>query len=240
MRSALNSVFNWAISKGKVPLNPVKNIRIKFNSEEKRPEILTLSEIHTLLSQARALNDPWYYVWALALLTGMRNGELHALKWSKVDFENGLIYIEENYNTKERKTKPTKGGYWRQIGIEAPLMKLLKELKLQTGNTSFVLPRFKDWDKGYQAKILRRFCKQIGIPPVKFHTLRACFATHLLNSGTNQAQVQKICGWKDSETMDRYVRLSGIDIKGATRNLPILPPDQVMGKVVDFLPRKGR
>ncbi|NUM89022.1 MAG: hypothetical protein HUU37_07445 [Bdellovibrionales bacterium] len=46
--------------------------------------------------------------------------------------------------------------------------------------------------------------------------------------------VMKICGWNDLKTMQRYVRLAGIEIEGATDSLKILPPDQVMGRVVEL------
>ena len=56
--------------------------------EDAVPEILTLAEIRTLLSSARTLESKWYYHWALELLTGMRSGELYALLWTDIDWEN--------------------------------------------------------------------------------------------------------------------------------------------------------
>jgi len=42
------------------------------------------------------------------------------------------------------------------------------------------------------------------------------FAIQLLGSGVSSVRVQKICGWKDLKTMERYVRLAGVDERGAT------------------------
>jgi len=55
------------------------------------------------------------------------------------------------------------------------------------------------------------------------------------------ARVMKICGWKDLKTMERYVRLAGIDENGATECLQVLSSDaEVMDKVVHlFDPRAG-
>ena len=47
--------------------------------EEKAPDIFTLEEIRKFLTAAKALKHHWYPIWAFAILTGMRSGELHAL-----------------------------------------------------------------------------------------------------------------------------------------------------------------
>ncbi len=76
---------------------------------------------------------------------------------------------------------------------------------------------------GMQAQELRKFCLLTGLTSIKFHMLRACFATQLIHQGTPAIQVQKICGWKDLKTMQRYIRLAGVEIEGATEGLSFLP-----------------
>ncbi len=77
------------------------------------------------------------------------------------------------------------------------------------------------------------YSAEIALPSVKFHTLRACFATQLLADGVETAKVMKIGGWKDLKTMQIYMRLAGVDAKGATKGLRFLPSDEaVMGRVV--------
>jgi len=87
------------------------------------------------------------------------------------------------------------------------------------------LPRFKSWRTGHQASELKTFCKGFGLPEIKFHTLRACFATHLLNQNVTAAKVMKICGWKELKTMERYIRLAGIEVRGVTDTLNFIAPD---------------
>jgi len=67
---------------------------------------------------------------------------------------------------------------------------------------------------------------------VKFHALRACFATHLLRGGAKTPEIMKICGWTDLKTMDHYVRLAGVEIKDTTKKLPITLPKRSEEKVV--------
>ena len=100
---------------------------------------------------------------------------------------------------------------------------MLQDQRLETGSSKYVLPRSWEWDKGLQARVLRRFCYLHGLPSVKFHTLRACFATQMLRSGVEAAKVMKICGWKELKTMQLYIRLAGIEIQGITENLKLFP-----------------
>lgn len=75
----------------------------------------------------------------------------------------------------------------------------------------------------------------MGSPQLKFHTLRACFATQLLADGVEMTKVMKIGGWKDIKTMQIYLRLAGIDEQGATDGLRFLPSDEaIMGHVVEL------
>ena len=224
LKNTINMIYNWAIEERLirgVHHSPVFGIKISIK-QDRRPEILKMDEIKNLLYQAKAQGHGWYFVWALALLTGMRNGELYSLKWSDVDFDNGTIKVERSYNFKVDTFKDTKAGYWRTVPISSELKSLLLEIRAKS-KTEFVLPRMSLWEDGKQAKILKEFCKSIGLPEIKFHTLRACFATQLIGSGIEPVKVMKICGWKDLKTLAVYLRLAGVDEKGVTEGLNLLP-----------------
>lgn len=224
LKNTINMIYLWAIeeriTRG-VHNSPVYGLKIQLK-EEKRPEILKAEEIRSLLYESKSSCHEWYPIWAMALLTGMRNGELYALKWEDVDLENQIITVQRSFNKRENTFKSTKAGYWRTVPISGELKILILELK-QNSKTEFVLPRLVLWRKGYQAKILKAFCKSIGLPEIKFHTLRACFATQLIGTGVEPIKVMKICGWRDLKTMSYYLRLSGIDEKGVTEGLNFLP-----------------
>lgn len=135
--------------------------------QRKKPEILTLAEIRKLLSEAKALNHAWYPVWALAILTGMRSGELYALTWQDVDWENHSINVNKSYNGRLKAIKSTKAGYWRTVPISPELKVLLQEIKATANARETVLPRFWKWTKSQQARELRQFCIGIGIPELQ-------------------------------------------------------------------------
>ena len=227
----IDTVFLWGIEREfirGVRQSPVAGMDLGVVRKEKVPEILTLDEIKTLLWSAQQLDCPWLPIWSVALLTGMRNGELHALLWSDVDFERRLITVSKSYNTRLRRVMvdQTKGGKWRKVPISPDLYDILLEMRKDAGDRPEVLPRFWQWDKGEQARILRGFCKSVGIRSVRFHTLRACFATQLLSLGVSSARVMKVCGWEDLRTMQSYIRFAGMDEVGATDNLKIRVSDE--------------
>ncbi len=236
LRSAIDSVYNWGILSGKIkglliiPTQGYKSLRKK---EEKLPEILTLEEIRNLLKLAKQTDHPWFPIWTVALLTGMRSGELYALDFDSVDFENKTIYVHRNW-TNKKSFGPTKGRYWRAIPMNDDLLFFLKEQKIKRGSEKSVFHRFNLWSKNQQAQVLREFCVGVGIPSIKFHTLRACFATQLIKDGVAPATVMKINGWKDLKTMQGYIRLAGIEVRGATNTLKLMPDVEVMGKVMNL------
>ena len=63
------------------------------------------------------------------------------------------------------------------------LLTILKELKLESQERSFVLPRIDKWSKGEQARELRLFLPGLGHPSIRFHDLRATLATIMLSKG---------------------------------------------------------
>ncbi len=255
LKNTINLFYNWGIEEKLIPgvqETPVHAVDIEKDREEKLPEILTIAEIKDLLRLAKEQQHPWYPVWVTAVYTGCRSGELQALKRSDVEIitreeaiaqdalppekrRYGIIRILRNWNARLKEVGPTKAGYWRTVPVSSDFYWfLVNELKIEALKPEApFLPAFSDWRLGFQATILRGFCQANGIPSIRFHTLRACFATTLIGSGIPGTVVMKICGWKDMKTMQRYVRLAGIDEGGATERLDFIPTDEaVMERVV--------
>lgn len=91
-------------------------------------------------------------------------------------------------------------------------------------NSKYVLPRLTGWTGGSAGKILRMFLERIGIEKhVTLHTLRACFATHLLATGAEPMKVMRMGGWSDLKTFQIDIRMAGVDVKGVSDALDVLP-----------------
>ncbi len=237
MKVVINRIFQHGMEKRMIKgITESPTTGIKLDREDDSvPEILTLGEIRKLLSSARAMEHKWYYHWALALLTGMRSGELYALLWTDIDWENNTITVSKTFDSRHKRIKmQPKAGYWRTVPISSELKALLLEIKAQAGNRPNVLHHIWTWTLGLQAGELRKFCIGMGLPSIRFHTLRACFATQLIRNGVPPIQIQKICGWKDLKTMQRYIRMAGIEVEGATEGLKVLPEPEVLAKVVNL------
>ncbi|MBK8203063.1 MAG: tyrosine-type recombinase/integrase [Bdellovibrionales bacterium] len=264
LKGVINMIYLWGIEERMicgVHLSPVTGIEVLRDRGEKRPEILSIEEIRILLKNANEQKHPWYHIWVAAVLTGCRSGELHQLKKSDVEIVSqeeaaeqdklsinkkryGFIRVRRSWNTRLKQVGPTKAGYWRTVPVSSEFYWFLtRHLNIEAkSQDDYLLPRFTDWNKGEQARILRGFCIANRLPSVKFHTLRACFATQLISTGIPATIVMKICGWKDLKTMQRYIRLAGIDEAGATEALRFIPTEEaVMEEVASiFQPKRTR
>ena len=217
----IRQAFQFALEGGYVVRNPAP--QIKFKKSEKIKSVLTEPQMSLLLNKAREFENEWYYHWAMALYTGMRSGELYALTWDKVNLESKQILVDTAWNNVDG-FKSTKSGNDRVVEIGPGLMPVLMDLKLQGPGGGFVLPRLSKWDKGEQARELRMFLVGIGLPRVRFHDLRASWATLLLSKGVEPIKVMKLGGWQDMKTMMIYIRKAGVDVKGATSCLDFHNP----------------
>lgn len=120
--------------------------------------------------------------------------------------------------------KDTKSGDDRLVEIAPELLFILKELKLKGHDSNFVLPRVDKWDNGEQARDLRMFLTGLGLHKVRFHDLRASWATLMLSKGIAPIKVMAMAGWKDLKTMQYYIRKTGVDKSVISDNLSLHNP----------------
>ena len=254
----IRRIFQMAIEEGIIARNPSVGITVKVPPPVKK--VLNSNQANSLLWNSKDCNHRCYYQWAFALLTGMRNGEIYTLRWSDIDFETGLISVTKQWTSKDG-LHPTKGNRNRVVPISPELKELLLELKqlgsfketLQPGVNKqrkasgiphesepvtfddLVLPRYPEWKRGEQAKVLKGFCRQIGITEIKFHDLRATFITNLLSQGVSLAKTMAIVGHSEIATTNEYLRLAGVDIKkDTTEKLGYTLQNEHAGNVVNL------
>lgn len=217
MRKFLNSAFEFALVKNYIFSNPTPTLQFKIG--EKIEATLNQTQANRFLALAKQENHEFYAIWAMALMTGMRNGELYALKWKYVDLEKRLIHVAWTWCKEDGFKDYLKTRRDRLISINEELADFLRSMRQNKTPEDFVIPRLSKWDSGEQAKFLRQFLVKNKLPTMRFHDLRATNATLLLTKGVPIVTVMKLSGWQDLKTAQVYYRKAGVDIKGATDKL---------------------
>lgn len=225
----IRRIFQMAVEDGLIPRNPTTGIRVPIADVDQK--VFTNSEVEIFLQKAKELNHRFYPVWVMALMTGMRSGELYALKWVDIDFDAKIISVQRQW-TRRNGYGPTKTQRSRVVPISDELLNFLKELKLKAGDNEFTLPHLPEWTQTAQAKVTKEFCEVIGITPIKFHDLRATFITNLLARGESLARVMSIVGHSQIKTTNVYLRKAGVDVQGGTDKLGYGIPYDKTGKII--------
>jgi integrase len=223
-------VLEMAVEEGLLDRNPCTGIKVRV--DETIQKVFTTAEAEKFLQEARRCHHRFYPIWVVALLTGMRSGELYALKWSDIDFDARTISVTKAWSSKCGITS-TKTRRSRMVPISDDLLVFLKERKLQHGAESeYVLPHSKEWENGEQARVTKEFCIGIGITPIKFHDLRATFITNLLARGESLARVMSMVGHSELKTTNGYLRKAGVDVQGGTERLGYKLPREASGQLI--------
>lgn len=228
-------LFQMAVDEGEIDRNPCAGIQVKAPEVEQK--VLTTSEAEKFLRESAVSNHWFYPMWAMALMTGMRSGEMFALRWSDIDLDGRIIHVTRQWTSKNG-YGPTKTQKSRIVPISEDLLTFLKELKLKRGSEESVLPRFPEWENGEQARITREFCEVIGITPIKFHDLRATFITNLLARGESLARVMSIVGHHQLKTTNGYLRKAGVEVQGGTDKLGYKLPQLNEGVILSLRRQK--
>ena len=118
--------FQLAIEEGIILRNPCRGILIR--SEKRNLNVLNADEIESLLTNAKELDHEFYPVWVVAVFTGMRSGEMYALRWQDVDLEAQTISVNKQWTSKDG-VAPTKTKKSRIVPISDDLFGFLKGKK---------------------------------------------------------------------------------------------------------------
>ncbi|MGI6525349.1 MAG: tyrosine-type recombinase/integrase [Bdellovibrionota bacterium] len=221
IRKCLANVFSYAIDCRYITDNPCRRVKLQ-KIPEPTLNILTDEQIKIFLKKAESSGAEWFPIWAIAIYTGLRSGELIALRYRHIDHNAGkpVIKVQESW-TKQGGYKPyTKNKRVRTVPINKEVQRIIDQLKAANPNDcgpdDFVLPQIPTWKQGDAAKDLRAFLQGCGLPAIRFHDLRACFISQCLLHGIQPSVVMKMVGHGDMKTMMRYCRHTGSDVIGQT------------------------
>lgn len=151
----------------------------------------------------------------LALCTGMRIGEVCALKWEDVDFNQkivtvrhtvGRVYNCELKSTEKISSSPKTENSCREIPISKQLLRPLKIVKKASLSPYVVGTSTHSKEPRSYRDYFSRLLKRLGIPPIVFHGLRHTFATRCIESQCDYKTVSVILGHSNvATTLNLYV-----------------------------------
>lgn len=206
----LSLCFNYACATGYISKNPVDKACV--------PKVPRHTEIYPYTTQeVIKLLKVNYLQWVkdgimIAFHSGMREGEIYALKWTDINLEQRFIMVQRAQSKTGSKvvlkTTKTASGI-RRIDIDKYLTAYLQDMK-RSSTSNYVFPS--DENSKYEFKVpwnlashIRKMCMIAGIPPRNFHAMRHTHATVLLSYGVHPKIVQERLGHSDIYiTMEIY------------------------------------
>jgi len=199
-----------------------REVDMEYPKEEaKEMQILALDEQKKLVDYLLQEVDPCKFGILLAMVTGVRLGELCALQWKHLDPEAQTIYVAATMQ-RLQKENPDDSGRTR-ILVDAPksrksvryipmpdfIMPLCRKMQckepeayLLTGTVKYMEPRTLQYK-------FQQYVEDCSLEGVTFHTLRHTFATRCVEAGFEIKSLSEILGHATvSITMERYVHAS--------------------------------
>jgi integrase len=213
----MSQVLDHAVRQRIIPRNPKLDVE-KPTAPPAERRAWTVEQARRFLALAR--DSDYGCLWAIALHTGMRRGELLGLRWKDIDFEaSNLRVLQTNavIGGRPRLQPRTKSGAGRAIDLDPEAVALLRAHCERQQERRQVADEWHDLDLvfcGPQGKpvwpddvrlAFTRLCKRVGVPYVSIHGQRHTMATLWLAAGVPVKVVQERLGHaRPSITMNIY------------------------------------
>ncbi len=167
---------------------------------------------------AVAQRDPGYWpLFLAALRTGMRQGELLALRWQDVHFDQGLILVR--YSMFRGRLGPTKSNKDRAVPIAEDLAAALAERVGPPESFVFAQDDGRPLTPNMVKNPHYRAREAIGMPHLRFHDLRHSFASQLVSAAVPFPAIQRLLGHADITTTTLYAHMAPDGLRAAVATL---------------------
>lgn len=209
IHTTLSAIFNFAIKQEYIETNPASTVGNIDLKEEKKMDYWTLEEFKRFISVID--NDFYLTLFMTLYYSGMRKGELLAITWNDINFEENTIHINKTvYNNII--TTPKTSGSIRTITMPTHTMRLLSLLRASKEYYKPDYIVFGDFYKPLSTSTLDRYfakyIKESGVKKIRIHDLRHSHASYLINKGTIISVIAKRLGHSNpSTTLNIYSHL---------------------------------
>lgn len=229
MRTALSKVLQAAVEWGYLEDNPVRGCQVGNREPVRETRYLDPAQVRLLTAD---LPEPCRTLVLLAVLTGMRIGELLALRWRRIDLFSGTLSVVETFSD-GRFGPPKTRSSRRAIPLSSAARQVLLEHRARcTGvgpedlvfacrNGTPVNP------KNLLRRALRPACVRVELPLVTWHSFRHTHATWLSGVGAAPRTAQAILGHSNVEvTLGVYTHVTPADQRDAMEKVgAVLDPN---------------
>lgn len=197
--SAMRACWNWCRANGLIPGNLLWPTGLMLTEPRPRARFLSDAELAKLVNAAKASGPMMHAAVIVSVCTGLRQGELLRLKWSDIDLDNATLRVMES------KTDTPRAVYLPAPAVAA--LKTLREQPVVGAVHVFITEAGEAVDRTAIEHRWRPTRKAAELPNVRWHDLRHCAASYLLQAGASLAEVGSVLGHKSAATTARYAHL---------------------------------
>lgn len=173
--------------------------------------VLSLDELRVVLNPALYRTEILFQAVLCAATTGMRQGEVRALRWADVDRDRGFILVHASLSGSTIILQGTKSGKPRITAYPTVLAAALEPRRGPPDAWVFPGPhgpmRYKPFLVGWRAA-----CRDVGIAGATLHSLRHSLNTALLDAGIPADRLRGSFGWSGPAIQDRYTHRQLYDL----------------------------
>jgi integrase len=204
----LRAIYRRALSRGEVAVNPTTGIELPA-VRGSRDRIASPAEAHRLIDAAPVKDRA---LWATAMYSGLRLGELKALRWADIDFEKNIITVARSWDPKAGEIETKSKAGVRTVPIAGALRSHLREHQLRQGRGGEGLAFGRSTTVPFSPTAVQRRTetawRRAELKRITPHECRHTFASMMIAAGVNAKALSSFMGHANiSITLDRYGHL---------------------------------
>lgn len=243
LRSTLSNMFGEAVSNEWLDRSPVTRIKLPAMERVRKARVLSVEESERLFE---ALENPVRLIFRLGELSGLRIGELLALRVEDADLTRALLYVRRDVYCGQLSSPKTPSSE-RRVPLARVLISLIQEWLESRGTQSeWLFPSEAGTPFQDRNLLLRKLwpaCDRLEILRFGWHSLRHTFVTVALNNGVPLPVVKAIVGQKGSDVTMGYFHSLEPEARRAVETVAgvlcpsmpkfeQIPPTPAMGRVL--------
>jgi integrase len=199
----LRSIYRWALQRGYAVSNPTRGI----HKPAVRPSQKAIASPAEAVAMIEAVPRHDRALWAVALLAGLRRGELIGLRWDDVDLAAGVLRVERGWDMEVGEVGPKSRVGRRSVPISAVLHDYLAEHRMECDGSGRVFGDRPRWVAAANDRA-RAPWTEAGLPAMTLHGARHTFASLMIAAGVNAKALSVFMGHSNiAITMDLYGHL---------------------------------